>query len=259
MFYKVKQVADMVGISVRTLHHYDHIGLLGPRSVSPTGYRYYSDRELEKLQQILFFKELGFSLRETGEIINRSGFDRLHALKRHKQLLISKKDRLARIITSVDQTIQSIIEGIKMDNHEMFKPFDLQAIERHQEKYAAEVSEKYGDSDAYRQSCQRTARYSQDDWAKIMARGSEIFQKIAARMELSPAAPEIQKAVAEWRQHISDSFYDCTLEIFRGLGDLYVSDERFTANIDKIKSGLAQFIKQAIDIYCDNPAIGTPC
>lgn len=254
MPYKVKEVADMVGISVRTLHHYDHIGLLKPESLNPAGYRLYTDRDLEKLQQILFFKELGFSLEETGKIINSPGFDRQKALKTHKELLQKKRARLDELIESVEKTIQSIEGGITMNKKDMFKAFDMSEIEKHQEKYAEETRQKYGKSDAYKESQEKTSKYSKDDWAAVMSRGQVIFEKIAAHMDKAPDAPEVQEAVAEWRQHITQSFYNCTPEIFRGLGEMYVADERFTTNIDQTKAGLAAFLSKAIRVYCDRLA-----
>lgn len=252
MPYKVKDVADLVGISIRTLHHYDQIGLLKPESVSPAGYRLYTDRDLEILQQILFFKELGFSLQETGEILNGPHFDRLRALRTHKELLLKKRDRLAEIIDSVEKTIQSIEGGITMSKKEMFKPFDMSDIEKHQEKYAEETRQKYGHTDTYKESQAKTAKYTKDDWSRIMAEAGGIYQKLAALMDRSPADPEVQAVIAEWRAHITNNFYHCTPEIFRGLGDLYVADERFTANIDSVKPGLAAFMREAMHLYCDN-------
>jgi DNA-binding transcriptional MerR regulator len=252
MPYLVSEVAEMVGVSVRTLHHYDQIGLLKPESVSPAGYRLYTDRDLERLQQILFFKELDFSLQETGDIINKPEFDRAQALKTHKELLTGKKKRLEALIKSVENTIQSIEGGKEMDKKEMFEAFDMSEMERHKEKYAEETRQKYGHTDAYKESQKKTARYTKEDWAAIMKRGGEIYQRIADLMDQDPSEPEVQEAVAQWRQHITNSFYNCTPEIFRGLGDLYVQDERFTANIDKVKPGLAAYLQKAMHIYCDN-------
>ncbi len=252
MHYKVKEVADMAGVSVRTLHHYDQIGLLKPESVSPAGYRLYTEKDLERLQQILFFKELGFGLQEAKNILDNPGFDRKQALTAHRELLIKKKARLEKIIASVDETIKSIKGGIQMNNQEMFKVFDMSEIEKHQAKYAAETRQKYGDTDAYKESMQKAAKYTKDDWSRIMSKSNEIYQRIADSMEKGPSDPEVQEAVAQWRQHITDNFYNCTLEIFRGLGDLYVDDDRFTANIDKVKPGLAKFLREAMHIYCDN-------
>lgn len=251
MQYKVKEVADMAGISVRTLHHYDRIGLLKPQFLSMAGYRLYTDSDLEKLQQVLFFKELGFSLKETGDIINSPGFDRVQALRAHKELLIEKRNRLEAIIRSVENTIQTIEGGTEMGKKEMFAAFDMAEIERHKEKYAEEVRQKYGNSEAFKESEKKTSGYTKEDWAAIFGKVGEIFRRIASHMDKSPDSPQVQQAVGEWRQCITDNFYDCTPEIFRGLGDLYVDDERFTANIDSIKPGLSRFLREAIHIYCD--------
>ncbi len=250
MPYKVKEVAEMAGVSVRTLHHYDEIGLLAPETVNQAGYRLYSVRDLERLQQILFFRELGFSLREIKTILDSPGFDRKRALETHRDLLLQKKKRLEDIIDTVNKTIQSIEGGIEMGKNEMFEGFDMTAIEEHKKKYAAEARQKYGDAavDAVER---RTGRYSKEDWANIMAEHAAIHDKIIAAMDKGPADPQVQEAVGELRRWITDHFYDCTPEIFRGLGDLYVTDERFTANIDKRKEGLAAFLQKAIHDYCD--------
>lgn len=252
MNYKIKEVANMVGVSVRTLHHYDQIGLLKPESVTTAGYRLYSDHDLERLQQILFFKELGFSLQEIKQILDNPGFDRNQALKAQKELLIKKKERLEKIIVSVEKTIASIEGGTQMPKKEMFEAFDMSEIERHQQKYAEETRQKYGHTEAYKESQRRTSGYTKDDWAAIMAKQDEIRKRIIALMDKGPADPQVQEAVEEWRQLITDSFYTCTLEIFRGLGDLYVNDERFTASIDKYRPGLAKFMREAMHLYCDN-------
>lgn len=139
-----------------------------------------------------------------------------------------------------------------MDKKEMLSAFDMTDIEKHQKKYVEETRQKYAHTDAYKQSQNKTSKYTKEDWAAIMGKSDEIYKKIVSLMDKGPADPQVQEAVGEWRQYITDSFYNCTLEIFRGLGDLYVSDERFTANIDKYKPGLAAFLKEAMYIYCDN-------
>ncbi len=252
VFYRVREVADLAGVTVRTLHHYDQIGLLKPESVNEAGYRLYSDEDLARLQQILFFKELGFGLRQTKAIIDSPGYDRVQALKAHREILLKQRDRLNRLVATLEKTVESIERGTEMSKKEMFGAFDMSEIEKHQRKYAKEVEEKYGASAADQESKRRAAAYGPDDWARIMGRGNEIFGRVADLMDRSPSDPEVQQAVADWRQHLTESFYTCTPEILRGLGDLYVSDSRFTANIDKIKPGLAQFFSEAIVIYCDN-------
>ncbi|GIM28257.1 MerR family transcriptional regulator [Clostridium polyendosporum] len=252
MSYKIKEVADMVGVSVRTLHHYDQIGLLKPESVTKAGYRLYAGRDLERLQQILFFKELDFNLQEIKNILDNPRFDRKQTLITHRELLLEKKKRLEKIIKSIDKTIESIEGGIEMNKKEMFDGFDMTEIERHKEKYAEETKQKYGNTDAYKESEKKTSKYTKDDWARIMAKGDQIYKKLAVLMDKDPSDPQVQELVAEKRQYITDSFYNCTPEIFRGLGELYVYDERFTANIDKYKLGLAKFLSEAIQYYCDN-------
>ncbi|SFK75119.1 DNA-binding transcriptional regulator, MerR family [Paenibacillus sp. 1_12] len=250
MAYMVKEVAELVNISVRTLHHYDEIGLLAPESINQSGYRLYTDRELEKLQQILFFREIGFSLKEIKVILDDPEFDRTRALLAHKELLLEKKKRLERIIETVNQSIQSAQGGMKMSNKDKFEGFDQSAIEEHKKKYAAEARQKYGNA-AVEAVEKRTDRYTKEDWAKITAENDNIHTRITTAMHRGPDDPEVQVAVGELRQHITDHYYDCTPEIFRGLGDLYVMDERFTANIDKHKPGLAVFLREAMQVYCD--------
>ncbi len=252
MNYKVKEVSELVGVSVRTLHHYHQIGLLIPSLVNSNGYRLYNQDDLDKLQQVLFFKELEFNLNEIKEIIDSPNFDRKHALKSHRELLLEKKKRLEKIIDSVDKTIE-VMEGNRiMDNKEMFEGFDISEIEKHKEKYAKETKEKYGHTDAYAESQKKTSKYTKEDWARVMGRQGEIYNKLVALMDKDPADHEIQKVIDENRQHITNSFYNCTIEIYRGLGELYVCDERFTKNIDKFKEGLAEFLSKAIKVYCDN-------
>jgi DNA-binding transcriptional MerR regulator len=254
MPYKVKEVADIAGVSVRTLHHYDEIGLLRPEFVSGNGYRFYIDKSLERLQQILFFKEIGFNLEEIKEILDSPGFDRKKALESHKELLLKKKERLEKIIGTVEKTINSIKGEKNMKKKDMFKGFDMSEIEEHQKKYADEAKQKWGNTDAYKESARKTARYTKEDWARIQSRNNEIYQKFIDNMAQGPAGEKVQEAVAEWRQNITDNFYNCTPEIARGLGEMYVSDPRFTANIDKFKEGLAAFMRDAINIYCDKLA-----
>jgi DNA-binding transcriptional MerR regulator len=248
--YKVKEVAETTGVSVRTLHHYDRIGLLKPETVSSAGYRLYSDENLERLQQILVFKEMDFSLHEIKDIIDRPEFNRKENLKKHKKLLLAKKKRLEEIIRTLEMTIDSIEGGYQMENKDMFKGFDMKEIVEHQRKYSEEAKERYG-KETVEKVEKRTAGYSSGDWAEIQNKTDEIYKRIIAGMDHGPEDPGVQQAVADWRQFITDHYYDCTQEIFRGLGDLYVDDPLFTKNIDKYQAGLAAFFKEAIHYYCD--------
>ncbi|RSK29085.1 MerR family transcriptional regulator [Bacillus sp. HMF5848] len=251
MGYKVKEVADLVGISVRTLHYYDQIDLLSPKYVTDSGYRIYTDEDLEMLQQILFFKELDFSLQDIKEILESEHFDRMHALQAHKLMLLEKYKRLATIIETVEKTIATYRGGTTMSNKERFEGFNMAKLEEHRGKYVEEVQQKYGNTDAYRESQQKTSTYSQEDWVRITKKGNDIYKEIAEQMDKGPTHPDVQALIASYRQYITDNFYNCTPEIYRGLADMYIVDERFAKNINKAHEGLAQFLSEAIHAYCD--------
>lgn len=249
--FKVKEMAEMTGVSVRTLHHYDHIDLLSPSHVSEKGYRLYSEKELARLQQILFFKEMDFSLKRIKEILEDPYFDEAVALQRHREILREKKKRLERLIQSVDQTLQSLEGENHMENEDRFRPFNKSEIEAHQKKYEKEVEERWGDTDAYKQSKQKASQYTKEDWEKIQQEGDEIDRELVKLMDRDPSDPDVQHLIDRKRQHITDYFYECSLDIFRGLGDMYVNDPRFTKNIDKWKEGYAEFLSKAMHAYCD--------
>jgi DNA-binding transcriptional MerR regulator len=251
LMYKINEVAKLANVSVRTLHHYDNIGLLKPENVGENGYRYYSEEDFATLQQVLFFKELDFSLQDIKRILENPSFDRKKALATHKQLLMEKKNRLERMIESIDQTIDSIDGGTKMAKKKMFEVFDMKKIEEHQKKYEQEVKEKYGDTLAYEQSQQKTQSYQAEDWKRIQEKMEQLYGDLADLMDREPTNAEVQRLIGDYRQYITDNFYDCTVEIFRGLGDLYVDDPRFTKNIDKVQPGLSEFLHAAMHVYCD--------
>ncbi|MDF2556873.1 MAG: MerR family transcriptional regulator [Bacillales bacterium] len=248
--YKIKQVAELAGVSVRTLHHYDDIGLLKPE-IAPNGYRLYSEDDFLKLQQILFFKELDFPLDEIKQILNHPDFDRDNTLRKHKHLLEVKKNRLEKIIKTVDDTLHSLKGGTKMSKEKMFNSFSMKEIEEHQKKYEKEVEERWGGTDAYTESVRKTKSYTEADWKRIHEEAAEITKKFITAMEIGPDSDLAMEACKLHRQHITDSYYKCTLEIYRGLGEMYVADERFTKNIDKAKEGLASFMREAMIVYCD--------
>ena len=207
----VKGVSKLTKVSVRTLHYYDEIGLLKPAKISDSGYRLYDDGNLQTLQQILFFKELNFSLKEIKEIINNPNFDRTKALISHKELLNAKIERLNNLIHLIDDILEGEIDM-------SFKQFDNSEIQNMQKQYQSEAKEKYGNTKAFSEYKNKTEKYSKSDW----------------------------------QEYISKNFYNCTIDMLEGLGQIYVSDKRFTKNIDKYKSGLALFMSKAIGIYCKN-------
>lgn len=240
---KINEVAKLTGITVRTLHYYDEIGLLKPSRITNSGYRLYNKEALEKLQQILFFRELDFSLKDIKEIMLSSSYSKEEALKKHRELLIQKENRLKSLIELIEQ----IIEG---DNSMSFKEFDNSELIENKKKYAKEVKERYGHTDAYKESEQKTAGYDNEKWKTIQADGDKILEKFAEYRNLSPDSREVQELVKKWQDYITDNFYKCTNEILSGLGVMYIKDERFTKNIDKNGEGTAQFMSKAIEIYC---------
>lgn len=247
MAYTVKAVAQLAGISVRTLHHYDQIGLFRPAQVSPAGYRQYTDADLERLQQILFFRELDFSLQEIKAILDRPDFDRRQALLTHRKLLLNKQQRLQGILDSVEQTLDAMERGVEMDKEAMFAVFDDPKLPEYQE----EARQRWGETDAYQESARRTARYTQEDWVAIKEEMGAVSTGMAALLGQDPASSAVQTQIGTWFDLINRRFYTCTPEIFRGLGEMYVADPRFMANYEKVEPGLAEFMRAAMAIYAD--------
>jgi DNA-binding transcriptional MerR regulator len=245
--YTVKAVADLAGITVRALHHYDQIGLLKPRSTSPAGYRLYSDSDLRDLQQILFFRELGFGLREIATIVHNPAFDRREALKSHRRLLEERRKRLDRLIASVDLTIEAVEKGREVASDTMFEGFDSTQYEQ----YRKEAAERWG-KELVDKSYERVGKLTPAEWALIRAEAADIEQALARLMDHAPSDQPVQVEIGRWFQHINRNYYDCTLEVFRGLGDLYVDDERFRTHYDDRKPGLAEFMRAAMRVFVDH-------
>ncbi|MGI6206705.1 MAG: MerR family transcriptional regulator [Anaerolineae bacterium] len=248
MAYTVKAVADLAGVTVRTLHHYDRIGLLQPESVSPSGYRLYSDADLEQLQQILFFRELGFGLKEIKDILHSPNFDRREALEQHRRLLIEKKVRLERLIESVERTIDAMDGGRSMPKEEMFLAFDDEKME----KYRQEARQRWG-SEVDR-SYEGLAKLSKEEQSAVWAEAQAITLGMADLMDRDPADPEVLAMVDRWYKLMNKHFWSCSLEAFRNLGQMYVEDSRFTEFYDRVRPGLAVFMRDAMRAYCDRMA-----
>lgn len=245
---KINEVAKLTGITTRTLHYYDEIGLLKPSQITAAGYRLYDENSLSKLQQILFFRELNFPLNEIKEIMTNSEYDKTEALKKHKELLLKKRERIDRLVTLVENTI-------KGDGEMSFKEFDMTEIESAKKKYAKEVKERFGNTEAYAESEEKAKNYGKEQWQEIDAESKKLLKAFADNMDKTPDSEDIQKLVKEWQDFITKSFYKCTNEILQGLGMMYVEDERFKKNIDSNGEGTAEFISKAIEIYCLNNKI----
>lgn len=248
---KVGEVAKIAGISVRTLHHYDRIGLLKPTTSTPSGYRLYERSDLERLQQILFYRELDVPLEETGALLDRPGFDRAESLLRHREALQARLRRLERLLETVDRTLDAMKGDDEMTDREMFDAFRLEEIEQHRRKHEKEAEARYGHTDAWKESSRRFAGMTDAEKVRTMDRSVEIFSTIAALMDRPIDDADVQKEVGEWNRHIDRSFYPCPPEMFRGLAELYVADPRFTETFEKIRPGLAAFLSEAMKRWCD--------
>ena len=236
----VKEVSELTGISVRTLHYYDEIGLLVPAYVDKhTGYRYYNQQSLIRMQEILFYRELDFSLKNIREILTSPSYDRQKALTEQKTLLTLKKERLERLIYSIDNAMKGENIMTAFDNSEF-------------EKYKAEAKEKWGKTDAYKEHTEKTKEYSKEKWNQLSQEMNDIFVEFAVCMQSNqePNSPKVQALVKRLQDHITENYYLCTNEILAGLGQMYVADERFKNNIDKHANGTAEFACKAIEIYC---------
>ena len=237
---QIKEFAKFTGVSVRTLHYYDEIGLLKPAYVDEfTGYRFYDESSLLRMQEILFYRELDFSLKNIGEILSSPNYNKNAVLKEQKHLLTLKKERLERLILSID-------DAMKGEN--VMKAFDNSEFEKHK----AEAKEKWGNTDAYKEHAEKTKNYSKDKWGNLIDEMNDILAEFAVCMKNgdTPDSAEAQNLVKALQNHITENYYHCTNEILAGLGQMYVADERFKNNIDKHADGTAEFISKAIKTYC---------
>lgn len=246
MKMRIKAFAKLTGVSVRTLHYYDAIGLLKPAEVDrENGYRLYDEQSLERMQAILFYRELDFPLAEIERILSSPAYDRQRALEMQRQLLILKRERLSRLITAIES-------AQKEENIMDMKAFDSSEIMAAKEQYAKEVRERWGNTDAYRACEQKTSGYQADDWKEVYAGMTDIFAQFAA-CRAAANAPESEPAqalVGKLKQYITDHFYPCTDEILAGLGQMYTADERLMQNIDQSGEGTAAYVSQAIAAHC---------
>lgn len=245
MHFTVKQIARMAGVSGRTLHYYDQIGLLQPERNSENGYRIYNKENLLRLQQILFLRELGLSLDEIGNILNQPGYDLLSALEDHRQELLGRQERLNVLVQTVERTILHLKGELDMKNEEFFAGFS----EEQQKQYEEEVRVRHGDG-YLKVSQQRWGSYTEEKKRRVLEEGGEIYLALAAAIPHGPESKQAQEGIERWRQHMH-YFYDPDNEMLLRLADLYNEDPRFAANINRIHPGLAEFMREAIKIYCN--------
>lgn len=242
--YTVSEVARLANVSVRTLHHYDEIGLLVPSARSEAGYRLYGRDDLERLQEVLLFRELEIPLPDIAVLLSGGAFDRRAALELQREMLVAKSARTQALITSVERAINAERTGVRMTKDEMFEVFgDFDPAE-----YEDEVKERWGESDAYKESARRTARYTKADWERFKAESEEIGTAAVVLMDegVAPEDPRAMDVVEQARLQIDQWFYPCSHEMHCNLGDMYLADPRFTATYEKMRPGMAQWWRDAI-------------
>jgi MerR family transcriptional regulator, thiopeptide resistance regulator len=244
MSHTVGAVARMSGVTVRTLHHYDEIGLLHPSGRSENGYRRYADADLERLQRILFYRELGFGLDDIRKVMTDGDADALGHLRRQHAMLRDRIGRLERMSASVEIAMEAHTMGISLTPEERLEVFGDHDPDQH----AAEAEERWGKTDAFRESQRRVSRYTKADWLQLKSEAEAYGGRLvdAMRSGAAPDSEEAMDAAEEHRQHISRWFYDCGYEIHVGLGQMYVDDPRFTATYEAIAPGLAAYLNDAI-------------
>lgn len=243
--FTVKQLSKMAGVTPRTLHHYDAVGLLKPSRVGDNGYRYYGEDALLRLQQILFYRELDLPLDDIRKIMGRRDFDVLGALEGHKQALCRQVERLNRLLTTVDNTIDHLKGKRIMSEKGLFEGFS----EEEQEKYALEAEQLY-DPETVRASNRKWKAYPAAKKQQVLAEGKAIYTDLIAAMPKGAASNEVQAIVERWRRHM-DYFWTPDLDQLLGLANGYNDDPRFKANFDEMHPKLAGFMREAVKVYVD--------
>jgi len=244
MKLQIKEFAELTGVSVRTLHYYDEIGLLKPCYVDEqNGYRFYDETSLERMQEILFYRELDFPLKSIAEILASLNYDKRKALAEQKRLLTLKKDRLERLIAALEQAEKGEITMSAFDNSE---------YETARQQYEDEAKQRWGGTDAYKESQAKTRSYSKDKWNDVLDGLNGVFAEFAECKRGGDGAysDTAQRLVKKLQDYITANFYHCTNDILAGLGQMYICDERFKNNIDRNGEGTAEFVAEAIKIYC---------
>ncbi|WP_405491558.1 MerR family transcriptional regulator [Streptomyces sp. NBC_00096] len=244
MSYSVGQVAGFAGVTVRTLHHYDEIGLLSPGGRSHAGHRRYEDADLDRLQRVLFYRELGFPLDEVMVLLDDPESDPREHLRRQHALLSDRIARLQQMAAAVEHAMEAKKMGINLTPEEKFEVFG----DKDPEQYAEEAERRWGGTDTYAESQRRSAGHTKDDWQRMQDQAADWGARYRALMEAGESAggERAMDLAEEHRLHICTWFYDCSYEIHTGLGEMYVADERFKGFYDSVHPGLALHLRDSI-------------
>jgi MerR family transcriptional regulator, thiopeptide resistance regulator len=247
--YTVGRVAALSGVTIRTLHHYDEIALLSPSGRSVAGYRIYEESDIERLQRILFYRELGFDLKEIATIVADPDTDATGHLRRQRRLLTERIGRLSAMVDAIDYEMEARTMEIRLTPEERLEVFG----EFQPEDHAEEAEQRWGGTEPYKESQRRVSSYKKEDWQRLKAEGEAVQGRLAAALDAgqAPDSEEAMAAVEAHRQHISRWFYECTYEIHRGLTEMYVYDERFRSHYDTQTPDLAAFIRDAAHANAD--------
>ena len=252
-YWKVSEVAELAHVTVRTLHHYDEIGLLVPSRRSDAGYRLYSGADLARLYQILLYRELGFALEAIARVLDAPASERRSALREQREALAEKRRRTDAVLAAVDRALESIERGREMSSDEILEGFDAFAhapeeVRAHQRKHGDEARARWGDTAAYGESMRRARGFTGADWERIRAEAESTEARMVELMRAGadPAGEEAMAGAEAMREHIARWFYPCTYRNHAGLADMYEGDPRFTGHYDERADGLAAFVAAAI-------------
>jgi len=249
MEYTVKQLGDLAGVSGRTLRYYDQIGLLKPAATNDSGYRIYGPKEVDRLQQILFYRELGVDLRTIKELLASPDFGEKQALLGHREQLLEKRRQLDLLIRNVEQTLAALEGGRPMKDKDKFLGFKEALIKENEEKYGRETREKYGD-EAVDASNAKLMGLTEEQFAEMEKLGGEIIKSLVQAVgQVEPEGEEGQRIAELHRKWLSFTWKEYSKAAHAGLAEMYVTDERFTAFYDQYKEGAAQFLRDAIVAY----------
>jgi DNA-binding transcriptional MerR regulator len=243
MTYSVGELAKLTGVTVRALHHYDEIGLVRPSRRSAAGYRLYDRDDVLRLQHVLLLREVGLPLDDIAAVLDDPSFDRARALRDHREVLVAKRARIDTMLAALDAAVRLEEETAMSDNsiRSMFEGFSP-------ETYDAEARERWGDTESYKEAARRTKRYGKAEWDELRREADAIYARLVELMRAGAAVDDarVREQVDAHRAHIDRWFYPCSREMHRGLGELYINDPRFAANLDKLAAGFARYLHDAI-------------
>jgi len=245
MSYTIKEIADLAGVTTRTLRYYDEIGLLSPSTIGDNGYRIYDQDSLLLLQQVMFFRELDVSLKDIQMILNHPKFNLVAALEEHRVTLQARAKQLKALIETVDLTIDTLKGEWTMSDKDYFEGFD-------ESQYEEEAKQRWGKTPQWAESQKKWASYSKEQKDAIKVEGGEITKRmVGTDPGLSPDDPGVQAAIGDYHAYINKYFYTCDVEFIRNLSDMWVQDPRFAVNYDRIREGGAAFVRKAVHIFAD--------